>query len=263
MYPVLFKIGPLTIYSYGTLMALAALAAGWVVWSELKRYHYNPEIAPTMVIAAAVGGLISARLFFIFEAWTDFVQAPLNFIFIGAGFTWYGGLFGGALAVSWVVKRGGIPWLQAADISAPALAIAYGVGRIGCHIAGDGDWGVVSDVPWAVAYRNAIVGWVHPLTGMPYPPGVRVHPTPIYELIQALAIFAILWWLRKKRYPHGTIFWIYLILAGMARLVVEFWRVNPIIGLGMTQAQWISMILILIGFSMLWSFVTRPPTLPR
>ena len=247
MYPILFQIGPFTIYSFGTLMAVAALCAGWLVSVELKRCRFNPQLASTIIFAAAIGGLIAARLLFLLEEWESFVRSPWDFIFSGAGFTWYGGMLGGALAVTWFVRRKGIPWLQAADISAPALTIAYGIGRIGCHIAGDGDWGTVTDVPWAVAYTNAIIGWVHPDTGVPYPPGVRVHPTSIYEFIQSVIIFAILWPLRKKNYPDGTIFWLYLILSGVARFVVEFWRINAVVGLGMTEAQWFSLILILVG----------------
>ena len=207
-------------------MALAALSAAWVVSAELKRRGYNSELASTLVFAAAVGGLIGARALFIVEEWSNFLQAPLSYIFTGAGFTWYGGFFGGAAAASWVARRNNMPWLVAADIAAPALALAYGVGRIGCHVAGDGDWGSVTDVPWGVAYTNAIIGWVDPSTGIPYPPGTRVHPTPIYEFIQAVAVFAILWSLRKNNYAPGTLAWIYLILAGFSRFVVEFWRIN-------------------------------------
>ena len=232
-------------------MALAALTAAWVVWLELKRYGYSPEIASTLVFAAAVGGLIGARLLFIVEEWDEFLRSPWSLIFSGAGFTWYGGMVGGAIAVGWMARKNRIPLLAAADISAPALAIAYGVGRIGCHIAGDGDWGTISNLPWAVAYTHAIVGWVHPLTGEPYAAGVRVHPTPIYEFLEALVVFAALWSLRKKKYPPGTIFWLYLILAGLARFAVEFWRVNPVIGMGMTEAQWISAGLAILGFSLL------------
>jgi phosphatidylglycerol:prolipoprotein diacylglycerol transferase len=252
MYPILFQIGPVTVYSFGTLMALAALSAGWVVWLELRRYRYDPELASTLVFAAAFGGLIGARLLFILEDWSYFVRNPWDFIFSGAGFTWYGGVLGGAVAVTWLVRRKGIPWLEAADISALALTISYGIGRIGCHIAGDGDWGTVSDMPWAVAYTNAIIGWVHPLTGLPYPPGVRVHPTPIYEFFQSLVILAVLWPLRKRGYSQGTIFWLYLILAGLARFVVEFWRVNPVVGLGMTEAQWFSLISVVLGVCLLY-----------
>jgi len=263
MYPILFKIGPLTVYSFGTLMAVAALAGGWIARSELKRYQYDPELASTMVIAAAVGGLLGARIFFIFEEWSRFVQAPLDLILSGAGFTWYGGLFGGALAVSWVVRKEGIPWLYAADICSPAVALAYGIGRIGCHIAGDGDWGTLSDLPWAVQYTNAIIGWVHPLTGVPYPEGAKVHPTPLYETLQSLVIFGILWSLRKKDYPPGVIFCFYLILAGLARFTVEFWRVNPVAAFGMTQAQWVAIVLVLLGGSMIWSTFTPYHKTPR
>lgn len=228
-------------------MALAALGAGWVAWLELKRYRYNPELASTMVFAAAVGGLVGARALFIIEDWGAFVRSPWEHIFSGAGFTWYGGLVGGALAVTWVVRRERIPWLRGADISAPALAVAYGIGRLGCHVAGDGDWGIVTGLPWGVAYTNAIIGWVHPLTGVPYPTGVKVHPTPIYEFVQSMMVLAILWPLRKKGYPEGTMFSLYLVLAGLARFTVEFWRVNPVIGLGLSEAQWFSLALILLG----------------
>jgi phosphatidylglycerol:prolipoprotein diacylglycerol transferase len=243
-------------------MALAALCAAWVVRLELKRNGYDPELAATLVFAAAVGGLIGARMLFIAEEWSDFLQNPWNYIFTGAGFTWYGGFLGGILAVSWAVRKHKIPWLNAADIAAPALAVAYGVGRLGCHVAGDGDWGTVTDLPWGVAYTRAIIGWVDPGTGVPYPPGVRVHPTPVYEFIQAMIIFAILWVLRNKDYAPGTLFWIYLALAGFARLTVEFWRVNPVVAFGMTEAQWFGLAVMAIGLSLLTArpVIRRPVT---
>jgi phosphatidylglycerol---prolipoprotein diacylglyceryl transferase len=251
MYPILFQFGPLTIYSFGALMALAALTAAWVVHVELERNGYDPELASTVVFAAAVGGLIGARALFIIEEWGGFLRSPWDYIFTGAGFTWYGGFLGGVLAVSWVVRKHKIPWLKAADIAAPALAVAYGVGRVGCHIAGDGDWGAVTDVPWGVAYTRAIIGWVDPNTGIPYPPGVRVHPTPIYEFIESMIIFVILWALRKKGYASGTLFWLYLVLAGFARLAVEFWRINPTVAFGLTEAQWFGLAVIAVGLSQL------------
>jgi len=252
MLPILFQFGPLTIYSFGVFMALAALAAAWVVQAELKRNGDNPELASTMVFAAAIGGLVGARILFIVEDWSNFLRSPWDYIFTGAGFTWYGGFLGGVLGVTWVVRKNNIPWLKAADIAAPALAIAYGVGRLGCHVAGDGDWGTVTNVPWGVAYTNAIIGWVDPSTGIPYPPGVRVHPTPIYEFLESVLIFGILWVLRKKEYAPGTLFWLYLALSGLARLAVEFWRLNPVVGLGLTEAQWFGGAMIFVG---LWQLV--------
>jgi phosphatidylglycerol:prolipoprotein diacylglycerol transferase len=145
------------------------------------------------------------------------------------------------------VRRHRIPWLKAADICAPALALGYGVGRIGCFLAGDATWGKVTDMPWGLAFPNAVAGWVDPLTGVPYPQGVRVHPTPIYETIQSLLVFGILWSLRKKGYPNGAIFWLYLILAGSMRFLVEFWRANPVVGLALTEYQWISLAVVALG----------------
>lgn len=251
MYPIIFQLGPLTIYSFGAFMALAAMAAAWVTSADLKRRGYNPELASTMVFAAAVGGLIGARLLFIIGEWNNFVAAPLNYIFTGAGFTWYGGFFGGVAAVSWIVKKNKIPWLVGADIAAPALALAYGVGRLGCHFAGDGDWGSVTEVPWGVAYTKAIVGWADPNTGIPYGPGARVHPTPLYEFAGGALAFGILWALSKKNYAPGTLGWLYLILTGLARFLVEFWRINPIVAFGLSEAQLFSLALMVMGLVML------------
>jgi len=257
MYPIIFQLGPLTIYSFGAFMALAALTAAWVVKLNLQRYRYEPELASTIVFAAAFGGLLGARLLFIVEEWHGFLAAPMKYILTGAGFTWYGGFFGGVAAVSWVIKKNKIPWLVGADITAPALALAYGVGRLGCHFAGDGDWGAVTTVSWGVAYKNAIVGWADPNTGIPYGPGVLVHPTPIYEFLQGVLVFAVLWSLGKKKLAPGTIAWLYLILAGLMRFIVEFWRINPALGLGFgfSEAQWISMLLVAVGLVLL---VMRP-----
>ena len=97
-----------------------------------------------------------------------------------------------------------------------------------------------------------MAGWADPLIGVPYPLGVRVYPTQLYELVQSVFVFAILWILRKRSYPHGTIFYIYLVLAGAMRFLVEFWRANPIVGLGMTEYQWISLALTIVGAGLLY-----------
>lgn len=251
MYPVLFQIGPVTIYSLGLFWALGALAAVWILRLEFKRCDYDPEIAGSVVVAAAISGLVGARLLFILEEWKSFARAPFDFILSGAGYSWYGGLFAGALAAAWVFRKRKTPLATAADISSPALALGYAIGRIGCFFAGDATWGKISDVPWAVAFPNAIAGWVDPLTGLPYAPGVRVHPTQLYELVQSLIVFTILWSLRKRKYPQGTLSSLYLVLAGSMRFVVEFWRVNPTVGLGLTEYQWISLALIIVGTGLL------------
>src|SRR5262245_58100286 len=186
MYPVIFKVGPLTIYSYGTMMAVAFLVAGYFTAKELARKDLDSDVASTLVIWAAVGGLAFSKFWSLAEDWSALLRDPIHAIFSGSGFVWYGGLIGGTLGVTLAVRRAGLPWLQVVDCAAPGLAIGHAIGRIGCQLAGDGDWGAISTVPWAMAYPNAIIGW-------PHPPGVRVHPTPIYETLAYTAVFGILW----------------------------------------------------------------------
>jgi len=240
MYPVILHVGPITIYSYGLMMAIAFLTGAYLTGAELSRKGLDGELASTMVFWAAIGGLAGARIFAIFEDWQGFVSDPIHVLFSGAGFVWYGGLIGGFLAVSWTIRRHRLPWLVTVDCIAPGLVLAHGIGRIGCQLAGDGDWGCETTLPWGMTYPNAIVGW-H------YPPGVRVHPTPLYEFAAYVAIFAFLWSIRKRHHADGTLFWWYLVLAPAARFFIEFIRINPRILLGLTEAQFISLALIAIG----------------
>jgi phosphatidylglycerol:prolipoprotein diacylglycerol transferase len=189
----------------------------------------------------------------IFEDFSAFLRDPIEMIFTGSGFVWYGGFVGGALAVSWVIRRNRLPWLITVDCIAPALALGHAIGRIGCQLAGDGDWGIVSDLPWAMAYPNAIIGW-------PYPAGVRVHPTPLYECLAYAGVFGILWSLRKRPRPDGTLFWLYLLLAPAARFGIEFVRTNPPVLAGLSQAQLFSLALVAIGAWRLWA--ARPTAAP-
>jgi phosphatidylglycerol---prolipoprotein diacylglyceryl transferase len=165
-----------------------------------------------------------------------------------SGFAWYGGLAGALLASYLLARRWRIPWLSIADSYAPALALAQAVAKIGCKLAGDGDWGLISTLPWAMAYPRGTVAWVglnvkaldssgrlvQPFhSWMPVPPGVRVHPAPIYETILYLSVFVALWSLRKRIHAQGRLFYLYLILAGASRFIVEFIRMNPRIAWGL------------------------------
>jgi phosphatidylglycerol:prolipoprotein diacylglycerol transferase len=244
MYPIILRLGPVTVYSYGVMMALAFLAAGWVLGKELQRQGRDSNLASTLVLWAAVGGLIGARLLFVVEQWQAFLADPFSLIFTGAGFTWYGGLIGGVGAVTWCARRYGLPWMEVMDAVAPAIALGHGIGRIGCHLAGDGDWGPPTTLPWGVAYTEAIVGW-------DYPPGVRVHPSALYETIAYTIIFAILWVRRATPHKAGALFWGYLLLAGIARFLLEFVRINPPLVFGLSEAQVISIVLAMVGAFML------------
>lgn len=253
MYPVILHLGPLTIYSYGLMMAIAFLTGGYLVSRELARKGFDPDFASTMVFWAAVGGIVGSRILAILEDLPAFVADPWSGIFSGAGFVWYGGLIGGFLAVSLVIRRNGLPWAATVDCIAPALALGHAIGRIGCQLAGDGDWGSETTLPWGMAYPNAIVGW-------DYPPGVRVHPTPLYEFAVYTLIFAFLWSIRKRPYPAGTLLWLYFLLGGAARFLIEMFRINPIFLFGMTQAQVISIGLMIVGLLQL--LTSRRPAFP-
>jgi phosphatidylglycerol:prolipoprotein diacylglycerol transferase len=244
MIPDVLHIGPIPIHLFGIFLALAFLAAGSVSGREFARKGWDPAVASACVVWAAVGGIVGARLWLVLDAWKEFVRAPASFLLTGGGFVWYGGLIGGALAVTIVFRRERIPWLRGADAVAPALAIGQAIGRIGCQVAGDGDWGRETTLPWGMAYPHAVVGWDKP-------PGVRVHPTPIYECLAYLAIFALLWRIRREPAPDGTVFSTYLVLTGLARFLVEFVRINPPVLFGLTEAQLTSLVLMAVGTGLL------------
>jgi phosphatidylglycerol:prolipoprotein diacylglycerol transferase len=257
MYPVLLRIGPLTVYSYGVMMALGFIVGDFLLARDLGRRGYNPEIASTLVLWGAIGGIGGSRLLFVLNNLPQYLADPKTIIFSGSGFVFYGGFICGALASYIVARHYKIPWLTVADAAAPALAVAQALGRVGCQLAGDGDWGVPSTLPWAMAYPNAIIGWgaetvlaidSHGQRVSGFFPGVRVHPAPVYETLLYLGVFALLWSMRKRIKIEGRIFYLYLILAGASRFMVEFIRINPRILYGLSEAQLIAIVMVVVGF---------------
>lgn len=245
MIPDDLHIGPIPIHVFGICLALAFLAAGKIASLEFERKGWDPEVASRALVYAAVGGVVGSRLWVVLESFPDFLANPLDYLLTGKGFVFYGGLLGGALAVTWLFHRSGIRWLAGADAVAPAIAVGQAIGRIGCQLAGDGDWGKVTTVPWGMAYPHAVVGW-------PYPPGVYVHPTPVYETILYLLTFAFLWRMRRRPHPDGTIIAWYLILSATFRFLVECLRIEPVIAFGLTSAQLMAFVLIPVGIAVLW-----------
>ncbi len=244
MYPVIYEIGPVTIYSFGLMMALGFIVAGVLVSREFARRGLDAELGSSVVFWAALGGLLGARLWVIINDHDRFLEAPLSFVFSGAGFVWYGGLVGGFIAVTWFIRRHGLPWLETTDCIAVALPLGHAIGRIGCQLAGDGDWGAVTTLPWGMAYPAAIIGW-------DYEPGIRVHPTPIYEALVYGMIFAVLWGVRTRVHKPGALLAGYFVLAGVARFAIEFVRIEPHVLWGLTGAQVFSVGLIAAGIALL------------
>jgi phosphatidylglycerol:prolipoprotein diacylglycerol transferase len=168
----------------------------------------------------------------------------------GSGFVWYGGLIGGVAAVFVICRRHKLPLGTVAGEMAMPLSVAYGIGRIGCFLAGDGTYGKPSDLPWAVAFPNGVV-----------PTDVTVHPTQLYETAAAFAIAGILWALGRSWRPEA-VFGAYLTLSGLARLLVEFLRINPQVLFGLSEAQLFGIASMIAGLILVvrYQLAAEPPT---
>ena len=254
MVPVLIQLGPLTLYTFGAMMALAFLVAGSVIALALEEQEVDPDHAWSILFWAAVGGIVGSRLLVIFDDWHGFVADPITYLVSGSGFIWYGGLVGGTLSVTLYLRHHGLRWLESVDAIAPALALGHAIGRIGCQISGDGDWGRPTKLPWGMSYPEAVIGWSTWLRDNGLPPDVRVHPAPVYETILYSGIFVVLWSLRKRGLAPGSLLWLYLFFSSLARFAVEIIRVEPVVAAGLTQAQWFAIFLGLGSAAMLaWS----------
>jgi len=231
------EIGPLTIQTFGLMMALGFLTAGYLAHKRFVELGKPGDWAFEAILFAAVGGLLGAKIDFLIENPDVVGDNLLASIFDGSGLVWYGGLIGGVLAVMiWAAWRKTFD-LDTLDLCAPALAAGYAVGRIGCQLAGDGDYGIPWDGPWAMSYENGTV---------PTPPGVTVHPTPIYETL-AMGLVAFGLWKLRNTFRPGILFAIYAICAGTERFLIEFIRRNDDVLGPFSQAQVIAIVLILFG----------------
>jgi len=240
MRPVLIQIGNFKIYSFGLMAALALIVPGiTIVRPLIRRRGVNPDFAYELIVAAGIGGFVGARIYYMIENWSEVHTHFVSTLFGGIGFVWYGGLIGGFVGVvAWTLIRRR-PLDIIANAMAPGTAMGYAIGRIGCQLAGDGDYGKVSTLPWAMGYPHGTV---------PTPPGVRVQPTPIYEIIVMSFVVWILWRLATRYDKPGwwTFGW-FLILSGVERFLVEFVRRNPIWFWHLTQPQWMSIGSVIIG----------------
>jgi phosphatidylglycerol:prolipoprotein diacylglycerol transferase len=234
MRPEIHVLG-ISIKTFGLCFALAFLASGLTVSRRLVEIGKSSEWAYEMVFAAVVGGLVGSRGYYLIQNYDDVKGDLLGNIFSGSGLVWYGGAIGGAVAVCLWAWRRGFLGLTLLDVCAPALAIGYAVGRVGCQISGDGDYGKAWDGPWAMAYPHGTV-----------PTTQTVHPTPIYEtLAMGLAAWAL--WRARNAFRPGVLFACYLVLAGSERFLVEFLRRNDAVAAGLTAPQLESLAMLVAG----------------
>lgn len=247
MYPRI-SIGPLELQTFGISFALAFLTAGALAGRRFKELGRPPDWAYEMGFAALIGGLVGSRVDFLVQNYDSVSNDVLGNLFSGSGLVWFGGLVGGAAGVLLWAWRRGYVGVELLDVFAPAGALGYAIGRVGCQLSGDGDYGIPWDGPWAMAYPDGTVA-----TDVP------VHPTPIYETI-AMGLVALLLWRLRDRLRPGSVFALYLLLAGVERLLVEFIRRNDELVLGLTLPQLISVAMIAAGAAWLrLGSLRRPP----
>lgn len=245
-----FEVIGISIKTFGVAFALGFLACGGVVARRLKEMDRPVDWAYEITFAALIGGVVGARAYYLIQNASTLHGSIIGNIFSGSGLVWYGGAIGGAIGVIGWMRWRDVLELRMLDMCATALALGYAIGRIGCQVSGDGDYGIRSSLPWAMGYPHGTV---------PTPPGVRVQPTPIYETISMCLLSYGLWKLRDRVRP-GVIFALYLVGSGLERFLVEFIRRNKEIAVGLTAPQLESVVLMAIGVAWLALLARRGGT---
>jgi phosphatidylglycerol:prolipoprotein diacylglycerol transferase len=252
MFPTLVKFGSFEITTFGLMMFLAFITGGWVLAKQFRKHGLPEELASSIVVAAAVGGIIGAKVYYaiLFRDW--------HLLFDRAGLVWYGGLIGGALACTWLIARTKVRFLTVADAAAPALAVGYAIGRIGCFLVGD-DYGRPTDAWYGVAFpKGAPPTTARSLRefGAAIDPSIpdyqilKVHPTQLYETTMALIMFAVLMSLNRRPHRRGLAWGLFCIMLGIERFLVEIVRAKDDRFFGpFTVAQLISVLLVLAGIT--------------
>jgi len=268
VYPLTFALGPLTITGYGLMMMVGFLVAGWTIQHQLRQRGLNEDYAGDIVVAAVIGGIVGAKL------WYVVLTGDPSALLSRGGLVWYGGFLGGCAGViigGWMKK---VPIRLTMDLVAPALAVGYGLGRVGCFMVQD-DYGIPTNLPWAVRFPQGLppstAQNMHDQFGVPIPAGVNptdvlaVHPTQLYEVTAMLFVFWLLWRIRNHRHGTGWLFGLYLLFGGIERFLVEFLRAKDDRFFGIfTVAQLTSLGLIVVGIAILVHLWNKGPvTIPR
>jgi len=242
VYPFI-HIGPVTLGTYGLLVATGLLCAFFILRADLQRRGLDAD-AESIIGITGLSGLAGARLYHLLESPAEFFADPWRLLFSTMGFAWFGAVIGGFTALVLLARRYRMKILLMLDVASPAAALGYGIGRIGCLISGDGDYGVPTSLPWGMSFPNGLV-----------PTTQRVHPTPIYEFLAALVIAHFLWRIGRRAVggtrPAGEVFGWYLIATGVARFLVEFIRINPRSFFGLSNAQAASGVSVIAGMLLL------------
>jgi len=228
-------IGPLELKTFGICFAFGFIASGLIIARRFRELGKPADWTYEMVFAALIGGIVGSRVDFLIQNWDEVSDDVLGNIFSGSGLVWFGGLVGGAIGVIlWARWRHWLGW-QMFDTAAVPLAVGYAIGRVGCQLSGDGDYGTSSDLPWAMAYPDGTV-----------PTTDEVHPTPVYETV-AMGLAGVVLWHLRDRFAPGVLFGLYLMIAGVERFLIEFIRRNDDLVAGLTLAQVLGLAMLGLG----------------
>jgi phosphatidylglycerol:prolipoprotein diacylglycerol transferase len=268
MYPIIFEVpswvpflGGEPITSFGVMMLLSFLTGGYLLRAEMRRMGEDPEKAWDLVFMAVIGGIVGAKAYYVLLNYERLLDDPIGLIFARGGLVWYGGFILATALVVWEIRRQKLPLPKMADATAPALALAYAVGRVGCFLVGD-DWGRPTGAWYGVRFpqgapptRVDIIEREFGITVDPalveeYGQIVPVHPTQLYEVGMSTLIFFLLWRIRRHQHRAGWLFMLWLILAGLERFLVEFVRAKDDRFLGaLTLAQVLSLAIVAVGIT--------------
>lgn len=261
MYPFI-HIGPLTLGSYGLMVATGLICAFFILRADFARRGISAD-AESIIGITGLSGLAGSRLYHLLETPREFFADPWPQLFSTMGFAFFGAVIGGFLALLYLARRFKMSALLLLDCASPAGALGYGIGRIGCLISGDGDYGIPTSLPWGMSFPNGIVPSATTCLERGWPADCRVHPTPIYEFLGAIVIFWILWRLGARAFkthaPNGVVFAAYLVLTGIARFLVEIIRINPPAFHGMSNAQAASGVSIVAGIILFLTIRGKSP----
>ncbi len=247
-------IGPLSLPTFGLMVAAGLLAASYVSQADFRRRGIHTD-AVLIIGIAGLAGIVGARLYHVLESPAEFIADPWPLIFSRFGFAWFGGFLGGFAALLILARREKIPILTFLDACSPAACVGYAIGRIGCLLSGDGDYGIPTTLPWGMSFPNGVV-----------PTTERVHPTPLYEFFIWMVLANVLWRIGasalQKKKPDGLVFCGYLVFTGIARFLVEIVRINPRSFFGMSNAQAASAASVLLGIALFFFVVRKPVAAP-
>lgn len=246
------------------------VAGAWILGKQLRRYNMDPELAWDMLAWIAIGGILGAKLYYLGLHWQDLVAHPIRELTSRGGLVWYGGLIGGVTAYYFQIRSKKLPLATMYDATAPALALAYAVGRMGCFLVGD-DYGVYTSSAIGIAFPKgsppSTAGYLRSVgdhgvpANLPDSAVVTVHPTQLYEVGLALIMFAVLWRLGARKFKPGQLFAVWMALYSVERFVIEFVRAKgDRIALGMSTSQIASIILLILA-AVIWVRQSSKPDL--